>query len=59
MQDEKEIIKKLEKINKIKIFNLETVFYIISLPLIDKNSIMATFTNLIQDKMEEYVRETE
>ena len=45
-----EILLKLEKVNKVKLFNLDTKYYSISLPIVDKNKLVATFTKKIRDR---------
>jgi Cap4 SAVED domain len=50
-----EILFRLEKLKKEKLFNLETKYYSISLPIVNKNKLVATFTKKIREK-EDYYR---
>ncbi|WP_324648163.1 Hachiman antiphage defense system protein HamA, partial [Bacillus pacificus] len=52
-----EILLKLEKVNKVKLFNLDTKYYSISLPIVDKNKLVATFTKKIRDRGDYYRNE--
>ncbi|WP_363550107.1 Hachiman antiphage defense system protein HamA [Caldifermentibacillus hisashii] len=52
------IMEKLEKINKPPFFNLDTKYYSISLPILDKNKLVATFTKMIKEKEEYYKNAT-
>jgi hypothetical protein len=49
-----EIFKKLAKIRCQNFFNLHTKYYLISLPVIDKNKLIVTFTKMIREKGEYY-----
>lgn len=53
----KDIIKKLGKLNKENFFGLETKYYSISLPIVDKNKLVATFTKKIREKEDYYKNE--
>jgi hypothetical protein len=51
--DKNEILKKLQGIERISILGLEPIYYFISLPIIDKNKLIAIFTHKIKE-MEDY-----
>ena len=48
-----EVFKKLRKIPMKQLFNLETQYYFISVPIIDKNKFREAFINVIRLKIEE------
>ncbi len=54
--EHKQILEKLSKIKFKQFFGLETQYYSISLPIIDKNKLIAVFTNKIREK-EDYYKE--
>lgn len=47
-----DIIDKLSRIEKVQFFELETRYYFISLPIVDKSKFIATFTRKIVEKRE-------
>lgn len=49
-----EILTSLTRIKRTKLFGLETIYYVISLPIINKDKVIATFTNRILEKLEVY-----
>lgn len=54
-KDNQKIIEKLENsIKRKKFFNIETEYYVISLPIIDKSKFIVTFTKIVKEKKEEY-----
>lgn len=54
-KDPEVILQKLHKsIKRTKFFNLNTVYYVISLPLHDKRKFFSHLTNTISEKLEEY-----
>lgn len=48
-----EVFQKLKKVPQKSFFNLETIYYLISLPIIDKNKFRESFVSVIRDKIEE------
>ncbi len=52
--DEKKIFKKLKNIKSKNMFGIDTKYYLISLPMINKNKLIATFTELIRGREEFY-----
>lgn len=48
------ILKRLNSISQDKIFDLETIYYFISLPIINKTNLMKCFKNRINQKINEY-----
>lgn len=54
--DINDILKKLNNIKKKKILNLETIYIIISLPILDKNKMMAFFALKIRERIDYYER---
>ena len=52
--DTVEILNQLEKIVPKKMLNIETVYYAISLPIINKEKLIAVFTSKLREKGEEY-----
>lgn len=54
-KDSQKIIEKLKKTIKRKnFFDIETEYYLISLPIIDKSKFTLTFTKIVKEKKEEY-----
>lgn len=54
-KDSQKIIEKLKKTIKRKnFFYIETEYYLISLPIIDKSKFTLTFTKIVKEKKEEY-----
>lgn len=53
-KDVKEIFNRLQKIHKIKLYDIETEYITISLPLIDKDEFVKAFTMKIADRREWY-----
>lgn len=51
---EKEILTKISKIKRNSVLGLPTVYYIISIPIIDKNKLIALFTKRIKEQIEYY-----
>lgn len=51
---EKEILTKISKIKRNSILGLPTVYYIISIPIVDKNKLIALFTKKIKEQIEYY-----
>lgn len=49
-----EILNKLEKIVPKKMLNIETIYYAISLPILNKEKLIAVFTRRLREKGEEY-----
>ena len=49
-----DIFKKLEKIPKKNLFDINTIYYLISLPILNKNKLVATFTRMIRERMDYY-----
>ena len=56
--DEKDILKKLNNIKKYSFFNIDTTYYYISLPIIDKEELIKVFIKKINSKQEYYSNET-
>ncbi|WP_442603070.1 Hachiman antiphage defense system protein HamA [Paenibacillus sp. KN14-4R] len=53
--DHKVILQRLhKKINRTRYFNLNTIYYVISLPIINKRKLFSYLTNTISEKLEEY-----
>jgi len=52
--DENAIYKKLKKIKKSDLLGIETTYYLISLPTIDKNKFIATCTSMIKIREDNY-----
>lgn len=48
------ILKRLNSISQNKIFDLETIYYFISLPIINKTNLMKCFKNRINKRINEY-----
>lgn len=53
-----EIIKKLNKVKKEKFFNINIVYYVISLPVFDKEVFFKCITEKIENRMNEYERKS-
>ncbi|MBN2844332.1 MAG: DUF1837 domain-containing protein, partial [Sedimentisphaerales bacterium] len=51
--DHSKIFSQLNKIHKKKILNLETIYYLISMPIIDKEKLVAIITQNIRNRLEE------
>ncbi len=51
------ILGKISSLPKHKIFGLDTIYYSISLPIINKNKLIATFTKKIREKEDYYKNE--
>lgn len=51
-----EIYKKLQKIKKNKLLDIDTVYFMISLPILNKSKLIAVFTKLIREKKAFYER---
>lgn len=52
-----DILKKLRGQNRPQFFGLETKYYIISLPIVNKSKFIATFTKMIKEKEDYYINE--
>ncbi|OGO89327.1 MAG: hypothetical protein A2Y24_04185 [Clostridiales bacterium GWE2_32_10] len=52
------IMKELDKVGRNKLFGIETVYYLISFPIINKSKMLAIFTKRIAEKREEYGNKT-
>lgn len=52
--NEVRILRRLASIKQLRFFNLETIYYFISLPIIDKNNLMQSFKRKINEKINEY-----
>ena len=48
-----EIFEKLNRVKKISLFNLNTIYYVISHPIFDKEKFREAFINQIQIKIKE------
>lgn len=51
---EKEILKEVSKIKRSSFLGLKTVYYIISVPIVNKDKLIALFTKMIKEKIEYY-----
>lgn len=51
-----EIYKKLQKVKKNKLLDIDTVYFMISLPILNKSKLIAVFTKLIREKKAFYER---
>lgn len=49
-----EILDMLSKVCSKSLFEMETIYYFISLPIIDKNKFIAVFTRMIRERSEHY-----
>lgn len=52
-----DILKKLRKQERPQFFGLETKYYVISLPIVNKSKFIATFTKKIKEKEDYYINE--
>lgn len=52
-----DILKKLKNQKRPQFFGLETKYYVISLPIVNKSKFIATFTNKIKEKEDYYLNE--
>ncbi|WKY47715.1 SAVED domain-containing protein [Eubacteriaceae bacterium ES3] len=51
-----DIMKMLDKVSMDKLFDMETKYYFISLPIIDKSKFVSIFTGMIRERSEYYER---
>lgn len=49
-----EIMNMLNKVSSNSLFDMETIYYFISLPIVDKSKFVAVFTRLIRERSEHY-----
>lgn len=52
-----EILVKLSKIEEVKFFGIDTTFYTISLPIVNKMKLISTITVKIRERMEHYIEQ--
>lgn len=52
-----EILLKLSKIKEVELFGIDTMFYVISLPIVNKTKLVSTITVKIRERMEYYIEQ--